>query len=420
MNEKKFKNLARILRIDQKKFRNLIEVLNEKAKRDLIEEIYNEKEELIKKVFLKIFNWYPKSVANEIFNVLFQKLRLDNFFFTQFFSRPDLRKKKDIENITFFLKEKLPIKQGFFLKWEKAEEFLKRFPPKNLLSFLGYSIDDLLKKEDIKEIMCVLRFSEKAEWLNSSFKEFAKSLKPEDFEIRNFEIIVIQEKFMDLARSFCEHKLHNVSHLKEYGVIFVIPTFLDLEGAILRLLILIFHYNFEIDFYSKLFNKYIKEPNFGEILSYLIEGRAIENIEEIKGKMPILVIPRYFFKDDEFDWRLYFPRINSEAYHYTRAFKALAEFSNNLGQDLSFWANLDWVGDYFMDENGIEVLISFNLADTVMSLVNLATDLRKFTYHQQEAVWNYLFKKAFNNEFDSILLDNTIKGYFDLTQATRD
>jgi hypothetical protein len=161
MNERKFKNLARILRIDQKKFRNLIEVLNEKAKRDLIEEIYNEKEELIKKVFLKIFNWYPKSVANEIFNVLFQKLRLDNFFFTQFFSRPDLRKKKDIENIAFFLKEKLPIKQGFFLKWEKAEEFLKRFPPKNLLSFLGYSIDDLLKKEDIKEIMCVLRFSEK-------------------------------------------------------------------------------------------------------------------------------------------------------------------------------------------------------------------------------------------------------------------
>jgi hypothetical protein len=134
--------------------------------------------------------------------------------------------------------------------------------------------------------------------------------------------------------------------------------------------------------------------------------------------MPILVIPRYFFKDDEFDWRLYFPRINSEAYHYTRAFKALAEFSYNLGQDLSFWANLDWVGDYFMDENGIEVLISFNLADTAMSLVNLATDLRKFTYHQQEAVWNYLFKKAFNNEFDSILLDNTIKGYFDLTQTT--
>jgi len=414
MNEQKFKNLARILRIDQKRFKELINVLNEKAKKDLVEEIYNEKENLIRNVFLKIFNWYPKSIASEIFNVIFQKIRLDNFFFNQFFSRPDLKKKEDIENITYFLKEKLPKKEGLFLKWEKAYEFLKKYPPKNLLSYLGYSMNDLLEKENIKEIMCVLRFSEPTNWFNFAFGEFVKGLKADDFETRNMEIIVISEKFMNLAKDFCAHKLHNVSHLKEYGIIFVIPTLLDLEGAILRLIILIFHYNFEIDFYSQLFNKYKERLDFPEIFSYLIEGRSIEKIEEIKGKMPILVIPKYFFKDDEFDWRLYFPRINSEAFHYTRAFKALSDFSKGLGQDLSFWSNLDWVGDYFMDENGIEVLISFNLIDAAMSLVNLSTDFKKFTYHQQEAIWNYLFKKAFKEEFETLLLENSLRGYVDI------
>ena len=404
--KKSFENLARILRIDQKRFASLIENLGVDFK--IIDEIYQEKNRLINEVFLRIFNWYPKSVANEIFNVIFQKVRLDNFFFEEFFHRPNLKLKKEIEKITFFVKDKLEIKKGYFLKWEKGIEFLKKYPPSGLMNALGYlNIEEMLQKENLKEVISALRFTERQDELLKKFLEFSQSLTPNDFEEREIEIIVLDEKYLPLAKEFCQKKLHNVSHLKEYGIIFVVPTELDLPGALLRLLVLLFHYDFEIDYYSQLFRQYLNNPNFPLILNSLLEGKTPEKINENE----ILIVPRYFFKEDEWDFRLFIPRINTEAYHYTRSIKSLVNFASSLGYDLSFWANLEWVGEYFPDENGIEVLVSFNLADVVMNLVEENLSKKKVIYHQQEAIWNFIFQKFIGQKnFEALIKENALNG----------
>ncbi len=407
MEDLKFQKIAKILRIDQRRFKSLIEILNSIAKRDLIEEIYEEKEKVIRDIFLKIFNWYPKSVASEVFNVLFQKIRLDNFFFEQFFSRPKLSSKNDLDNILSFLKTRINY-EGFFLKWEKGIEFLRKYPPKNLVSFLGArDVDELIEKEKIEYLLSALRFSEEAEWLNKSFEEFSRNLTYEDFEKRKIELICLEPKYKEIAKKFCEHKLHNVSHLKEYGVIFVIPTDLELEGTLFRLLTLVFHYSFEIKFYSSIFEKYAKKEDFFKVINWCIKGEVLEEANQNS----ILVVQRYLYKDDEWDSRLFLPRVNTEAYHYSSSLKALADFSKEIGHNIDFWKDIDWVGDLFLDENGIEVLISFNLVDVIMNLVEQSRTMKKVVYHQQEAMWNKLFEKALGPKFSRIFEDFLVQGY---------
>lgn len=408
--QEKFKNLARILRVDQQRLRSILELTETGEK--LIDDIWQEKEKLINEIFLKIFNWYPKSVANEIFSVLFQKIRLDNFFFEEFFDHPNWKIKKEAEKVTLFVKDKFEIKKGYFLKWEKGIEFLRKYPPIHLMQALGYiDVEMMLQKENFKEILCALRFTEPNQNLMKNFLEFAKSLEPTDFEEREIDLIVLDEKYLPLAKEFCQKKLHNVSHLKEYGIIFVIPTDLELPGSLLRLLVLLFHYDFEIDFYSQLFKKYIDDKNFPLILSNLLEGKTAEKVKDNE----ILILPRYLFKEDEWDFRLFWPRINTEAYHYTRSIKSLANFSQALGHDLNFWLKLDWVGDYFPDENGIEVLVSFNLADMVMNLVEENRSKKKVIYHQQEAIWNFVFTKILGQKtFETLIKDYIIPGVVDI------
>ena len=87
---------------------------------------------------------------------------------------------------------------------------------------------------------------------------------------------------------------------------------------------------------------------------------------------------------------------------------------DGFSHELTFWGDIGWVGDYFRDENGIDVLVSFNLVDTVMSLVK-QKDMIKYLYHHQEALWNQIFIEYFGKD---ALLEysraHLLKGYFEI------
>ena len=83
-------------------------------------------------------------------------------------------------------------------------------------------------------------------------------------------------------------------------------------------------------------------------------------------------------------------------------------------KELQFWHNLDWVGDYFKDEVGNDVLVSFNLVDTVMSLVK-QKELVKYLYHHQEALWNKIFIEYFNREeLEKFSKEYLLQEYFEV------
>jgi hypothetical protein len=203
------------------------------------------------------------------------------------------------------------------------------------------------------------------------------------------------------------------------GIIYVIPLPVEVSGETLRNLALLLHYFNEIPFYSDIIRKFANMPEtFVENLKSLLRGDVLDTpLPTEEGKMPWMVVQRYLAKDDENDWRLFAPHINPEALHWEKAEQLLMVVARSLegpSADLSFWKGLSWVGDHFKSDAGIDVLVSFNLVDTAMALVQ-QKEMVKFLYHHQESMWNKIFMEYFGQEkMEAMMKEYIIKGYMEL------
>ena len=283
------------------------------------------------------------SKANDVFDALISKIEADDLKICTSIGVCSARGVKASKAICDLVTLVRPPEEGYFLKFEKAAEFLRAEPPKKILEALGYgTVDEMLAKEDLLEVMSALRFLEDQEWQNRVFFKQYEKLTPADFEMRKLEVRALSEKWAVAAEKFVAKKYHNVSHLKELGVIFIIPIFLGISGESMRLLSLLFHYMHEIGYYSKLFRQLAEEDASGfagRVIS-LLRGDVLERRAEMLSIEPTksrwLVVQRYLAKGDENDLRLFLPHINPEALHWARAekifciWKGHARFQNGL------------------------------------------------------------------------------------------
>jgi hypothetical protein len=301
---------------------------------------------------------------------------------------------------------------GYFLNKELIADILRKRPPQNLLKYLGYSkVEDLIAKEDLTECMSALRFVETNEWMHETFELVYSGFGADDFEERRVELRVLGPKWREISKKFVAKKHHNVSHLKEFGVIFLNPIRENIPGKFLRDFALLLHYFHEVQFYSKLFQKYFGRPNFAEHFKSLLRGDVEEKNEVKKGEW--LIVQRYLWKENPADPRLKLPRVNPESLHWARGERDLAAYMENTAYcDFGMWGGLDWVGGLFPGEGG-EELVSFDLEDNAMSLVSFMEGRQEFfTYHQREALWTKIFSEYVGGEeeMEKILLANFEKG----------
>lgn len=307
--------------------------------------------------------------------------------------------------------------KGFFLKPEFAREILLQAKPENLLAFRGYrTMEELLKREDLFSAFSALRFTESNEWMHETFARFYSRFTPADFEERNIEIRVLGPEWKPIAEKFVAKKHHNVSHLKEFGVIFLNPIREGIRGALLRDFALLLHYSHEVEFYARLFKKYASAEDFAERLKSLLRGDILERFSVAPGEW--LIVQRYLAKENPGDKRIFLPRVNPESMHWIRAERDLTDFFRNEGAiDLDLWEDCDWVGAMFSDkEHGGDLgksLVSFDIEDNTMSLVSFHEGKHEsFTYHHNEALWTKLFKEyaGGEDEMERLLVENFDKG----------
>ena len=343
-----------------------------------------------------------RSIDNELFNVL---------------DRPDLRNVSGATTLISAAYKATPENDiGFFLKKDKAREMLLKTPPPNIITGLKYKNGhELLEKEKLEEVFPALRFIESREWMNNVFLPEYKKLKASDFEQRPIDLIVLSEKWLKLTESFMNKKYHNVSHLKELGIVFIIPIKIDTPGQTLRMFSLLLHYLYEVPFYSKLIKGYSNSNgDFADKLISLLRGDVIEitnyKLQITNDKFRVPIVQRYLIKDNEQDKRLFTPHVNPEAIHWKKAQNVLIGFMKKQGFNINYLRNIDFVGDFFPID-GKEELISFDLVDNVMSLV----EKRKFTYHYKEALWNKLFSEFLGGDkkIEEMIINNMDKGYIE-------
>lgn len=352
--------------------------------------------------------------AEEISHAILKKISKADKIFTQKLGNVSAAKIEDCQRVLDFIKNNQPPLIGFFLKKEKAEELFKNEPPRKILSYLGYqSVEEMLKNEDFDEVFAALRFVEDGDWLNGVFFKQYEGLTVQDFEEREIKLKALSEKWRPAAEKFVTKKYHNISHLKEFGVIFIIPVALDIPGEILRMISLIFHYYYEVKFYSDVFKQYSLDDNFSQKLITLLQGDLGGRLSDDPRVCEWLIIQQYLAKNDKNDPRLFVPHINPEAIHWYKAgidLVNLGHLLEGIEEDFSFWQNLDWVGDYFQNERNEEELVSFNMIDNVMSLAT-GKERVKYLYHHQEALWNEIFVRYLGREkLEEVLRQNLIKG----------
>ena len=309
---------------------------------------------------------------------------------------------------------------GLFIKREKAGQMLEQYPPHNLLEHFGYAnVRELLDKEGFASVMAALRFTQSTEWMHQFFDIAYGTLTPDDFEEREVEHLVLDIKWLGVAEKFMSKKYHNVSHLKEFGIIFVVPLTTNGAGTMLRMFTLMLHYLHEVPFYANLFRRHLHDPDFATVFKSLLRGDVPSGPTPNHGKTVWRVVQRYLAKDNADDFRLFEPHVNPEAAHWWHAEEDLGRLSRILGHDhgqldLGWWTGLDFVGDVFtVPTTDKRELVSFDLIDLLMSLVRVSGSF--YLYHQQEALWNKIFIEYMGRErMEELIAENIVSGFIQL------
>ncbi|OIO50687.1 MAG: hypothetical protein COV41_01900 [Candidatus Brennerbacteria bacterium CG11_big_fil_rev_8_21_14_0_20_43_10] len=283
--------------------------------------------------------------------------------------------------------------RGLFLKNEKAIELVRQNPPVEIMRFLGYSdVEAMIQNENIFDIFSSLRFGENQQWLNTVFFKPYADLQPSDFEERDVQIRTLPQKYASLAQSFIKKKYHNLSHLKELGLLFIIPNAWHQAGQLMKITTLAVHYLYEISFYADIVKQYAADTDsFAQKLISLLRGDVLEPKIGLSSS-DWLITQRYLEKEDPFEIGLMVAHVNPESVHWAKAQKTFSSVS----PEFALWNDLDWVGWEYKDEAGQQNLVSFNLTDIAMSLADV--DKKKYTYHQREALWNKLFASYYGED----------------------
>src|SRR3989344_3442714 len=341
--DKPIETLAKILGVNVPLLDRLERVMNERTKKkQVLERLVRKDENMMNFVLaaLKAGERSSERVSGIIRQIIFAQEK--SFFdFLQI-----IQGQNEFEKAATLSRKIARVGKGLFLKKKFAEAILLARPPHNLLSYLGYkTVGAMLKKHDVTEAFSALRFIESDEWMHATFEAAYSKFTAADFEEREIEIKVLGSEWHEVAKKFVEKKHHNVSHLKEFGVIFLNPIKEDVPGKFLRDFALLLHYFHEIEFYSKLFQTYSSRKDFSERLKSLLRGDVpmVAKLEDNEW----LIVQRYLAKENPNDPRLFMPRVNPESLHWMRGERDLTLFRPQAGfLDLNMWHNLDWVGGF--------------------------------------------------------------------------
>ena len=385
------------------------------GRKKVLEDFYEVSHEKVKEIF-KYLN-LESVTAEELYSAVEKDVQTLNDRIFELLDKPVCIDDEGCKNLIGSVLALHPKRTGFFVKRKVAESLLKKNPPKNILAELNYqSVDEMLEKEDLFEVYAALRFMEEREWLNSTYITEYRKLTADDFEFRPIEIRVLDnKKWAKVTEKFLKKKLHPMSHLKELGVIFVIPSEKLHDILTIYLFAMASHYLDEVHLYSKYFKHYSEGADFGEKIVSAIRG-DVPSVGASKDPNTWLVIQRYLFKEDPKDPRLGVAHINPEALYHRGAAHTLLKLGKMIPDlNLTIWEHTNHLAVWLPNKKRRQVLVNFNLMDSVMSLMaNLRLE-ESYSYHFTETLWNKLFTLYFSPEkLEEEVIKHLLDGWFDI------
>ncbi|HEX7456656.1 MAG TPA: hypothetical protein VF303_04300 [Candidatus Nanoarchaeia archaeon] len=385
-------------------------------KKKVLEHFYTENQEKVRKILSDLKLTYP--TAEQVYETVGKNVKKLDKKIYELLDRPQCISNESCANLISAVLALNTNRTGFFLKRKVAESLLRENPPKKIMAELGYkNVEEMIEREDLFEIYAALRFIEKREWLNSTYIAAYRELKKDDFEVRAIEIRVLDiNKWKKITEAFVGKKLHPMSHLKELGLIFLVPSEELKDASTTYLFAMTSHYLDEVTLYSNYLKYHSEDEFFGEKIVSAIRGDVPTAVLS-KGQPNLwLVIQRYLFKEDPNDVRLGIPHINPEALYHRGASRTLLKMAKFVpALHLLIWEHTNYVAVWFPTRTGKEELVNFNFMDNIMSVMNKRKLKDRYTYHFHEALWNKIFINYFGVEkMEDVIVKNLLNGWFDI------
>ncbi len=279
-------------------------------------------------------------------------------------------------------------RSAWVIKKSVAKKLLHAMPPERLMKHLGYqSVESLTKRENLAEIYGALRFAETPSWLRR-FNKTYKNLVPSDFETRDIEIILLdKQRYAGLLESFLHHKQYSLTHLKEMGVIMLLPPRPEsVTGLTIATLSAALHYMQEIRLYSAYFKLQQVRPDFGKKITQILNEDVHDAGDLAGNKVHWRIVGRHFGRAEYAAHpEIFQPHIQPEDLSWRRAEEQLFM----IDPELRFWRDLDYVGVMLGDNTPV----SFNLMDLSMSYYLGADYPHRIVSHMRAGLWNELFMR---------------------------
>ncbi len=271
------------------------------------------------------------------------------------------------------------------IKRSVLRKLLKAKPPKKVMKALRYrSVDSMLKREQPEVLLAVMRAVEDVDWQHA-FVERYTSLTPQDFEQRPLQILhPTSDKWQKIARDFTTRHRHNVLHVKEAGIITILPLpVAKLPGVTLAVLPRVLHYGNELRMYSALFKLAQMRQGFGELVRDAIIDDPAEHVRVAGQAIHWRIVHRHFGRQDILP-QLFEPHVAPEDLTWHTLTEPLIPLEPALG----FWEPLEHAGAILQGD-----VVSMHLLDVAEAAVNdLPYEQRTFR-HMRRTIWAELYSR---------------------------
>ncbi len=280
-------------------------------------------------------------------------------------------------------------KHSWALKSTAAKRLLKATPPKLLMKQLNYrSVDSLLRREPASILVTIARHTEPTQW-QEKFVNSYKKLRPNDFEVRDIEVVHLSDKRWEkVGKALGGAKHNSIVHSPEAGVVILLPVQINKpRGLTLVSILLTLHYINEIRAFSTYCKFHHMRPDFSKLLIEHVLNQKQDHVSIAGHPVHWRVIHRYYGSTDKLNHpELFEPHVQPEDLAYRKAEDVLFR----LEPALHFWHDTDFLG--LPQPDGP---ISFSLTDMAMNLVNKLNFEGRVNYHMQESLWNEVYFRYF-------------------------
>ncbi len=316
--------------------------------------------------------------------------------------------KKTVPKITAFV-ESLDIpKSALAIKHSSIKRLIKACPPKRVMKQLNYrSVDSMLKREPVAQIMAAIAVLESSSWQRNFIKKYAK-LTASDFEMRPIDITIINnERWNNQAENYVKSNRNCLLPIKEIGVIAVLPLpFANMRGLVITLFPMLLHYINEIRLCSSLFKMHQIHPDFGSTVANTLLHEPTHHAVMAGQQIRWRVIHRYFGKSGETEHpEIFEPHLQQEDLVWRQAEEALYAVE----PALHYWHGLSYVA-----HNNLKRPISFNMLDVALNYANNLPFGSHAIHHFRDSLWNeiylrYLAQRPLEQHVLSQLTNNIVE-----------